>query len=229
VDDVLGVAALLAEGGWSRLVVPWDLEGAGRRAIRLAEALGADAIGVEVGPVVVGPDGSPLWRAGALSHVNDLEGRGYEPGGVRQFLGGAGGGPSVFFSLEGLAGANRACLLEEPEPIRLARLAAELAGAGIACPADPAGRRRYWEATVERVYRYRVGRAVLGARPGKGGAVRELLEGVSRREDEVHDLRRVLRWAITGQQVAPSLTRVWDLLGPDRALERLANALGQIG
>ena len=75
----------------------------------------------------------------------------------------------------------------------------------------------------------RAGAAVLEARPGEGPAVREVLESVSRREDEIHDLRRVLRWAITGQEVAPPLTTVWDLLGADRALERLSNALARIG
>ena len=166
-------------------------------------------------------------------------------------------GPTVFFSLEGLAAENRAWSLEEPEPTRLRRLTAELERAGIPCPHDEDGRRRYWDAVVGRLYRYhdvgrhlgflgcgwttaptperdqaqlvRAGQVVLEMRPGDGSALQEVLEATSRWETEINDLRRVLRWAITGQHVAPSLTVVWDLLGAVRALDRLSNALGQSG
>jgi hypothetical protein len=71
----------------------------------------------------------------------------------------------------------------------------------------------------------RVGSILLDRTPEHGADAQRVLEGEAHPAEEIHDFRRVVRWALTGQEVAPPLVTVWDLLGSRVALARIGAAV----
>jgi hypothetical protein len=194
--------------------------------------------------VVVGPDGAPLWRGGELT-VPRLRDAGYEPEGVRRFVAlGGDDEPCRFLSHEGLERANREAVLALDPDVRARRLDAALRAGGLSLDAerfDLAWRalrpkiRRLGDAPVWLAFLRPEWRRPLihvspspwaeGARHAAHVAgPEELLDllGVDLGARPRH--RRLMRWALTGQTLAPRLVDVWALLGSEEALRRLAGA-----
>lgn len=143
---------------------------------------------------------------------------------------------------------NRRVLLDLPAEERERRLLSALAEAGVATQGIPAF--RLWEVVAPRIRRFadagtflrflgpefeppfvpeadrpqldRVRAELSAAGPvSTGSDLAERLDALATHPAEVHDLRRVLRWALTGQPIGPPVWRVWDLLGPEEAHRRL--------
>ena len=219
----------------------------------VAEPAWADRLGVASGPEVVGPDGARLWRPADDARLSGLRDAGYEPSGVRAWLTSAEPDPLVYD--EGaIERASAAAIGELSMEEAHARLATELDRVGVEV-GSPERLAELWAAVAPRLRRFpesraflgflssewtppeipeadrartdRVCRAALERPPTNAAGLEPLFESLVESDpNERHDFRRVLRWALTGQDVGPPVARVWELLGPDRIRHRLADRWG---
>lgn len=197
---------------------------------------------------VVGPDGAPLWRASDYT-VERLRTLGFEPGGVRRFLASDSGerteaGPIRFLDMEALERENRRELLAMESDARNARLHETLEGCGISIGAERLA--IVWEALRPRLRRMREVdellaflkaswrppqvaeelRAQLEALPPRFEGLDALIDHLAGTAGARAKQRRLVRWALTGQTVAPRLEHVWELLGTREAMRRLSAGAG---
>ncbi len=252
VRDCLPLAGAMLSGAADRVVVGWGAQRWLRQATRLAQLLGGAAARVVWAPAIVGPDGAPLHRTCGPLGVLDLRLAGLDPEGVRSFLRDAPPGGVAYLGWDELRVKNREAILKMPRAELLRRFGMILAEHRI--PDSPGEVERLWAAVrprirclseagallgflrghwralavapADRPKLERIAREVGGSRPQSGAALGKVLEGVSGgHRGRLLDLRRVLRRAITGQEIAPPLATVWDLMGADLALERLGRAM----
>jgi hypothetical protein len=246
VEPALGAAVVLLSKPFDAVVAEPEAFPIARQAMFLAKATFSGPC--RSGTRVIGPDGAPLWRPSQPRLVGWFREHGFEPEAVRRVLARSVGRDLLHWDAATFDAANRDILLETDPAVRLDALAAALAGAGleVECSRLP----MVWETVEPRITRMGdvavllaflrrdwqapsmserdlatlsdLAGVVIEERPASGEALTRLLEArAGARRDLLYEERRVLRWAITGQGVAPALARVWDLLGADGALSRL--------
>jgi len=206
-------------------------------------------------PRVIGPDGAPLVRASQPSAVAWLRVRGFRPEAVRAFFRRGTGHSVLSWDEELLDQLNHEALLALDAGTRRHELRDALRAAGLGDTVDLdaawnaiAPRIRRWDdagrllgflherwrppeidgrdhAILDPIVAALEDDATSGA---SGEILTAIVEGLThRRHDLVCEARRALRWALTGQDVAPPLATVWDLLGRERARARLRGALAR--
>lgn len=254
-DAALAIALALEARSFDRVVVEAALWNDARLASAIVQEVGGTSPDLRRAPWVVGPDGAPLWREEAPRTVADLRQAGLEPDGVRRFLARPRHLRAIPFDLEALDAANLAAIRALPRDDAHARLGALLTEGGI--PTTTEELPRLWRAVSPRLTRFdravellgflapelpvpafdehdregllAVGPTLLEADPRDGEAAQEVLVAAADPPDEIHDFRRIIRWALTAQEVAPPLITVWDLLGSSRALGRVKAAVAALG
>jgi hypothetical protein len=246
-------ARIAALPAGDHLVFAHAIAGDLRVALSTHSGRGTEALTIEPATAIVGPDGAPLWRAGSM-RVADLRDQGYEPDAARAFLAPEAAPRAVYFELKRLRLVNRDTIRALHPDERQRRLAHVLDALGVRGDRDYLD--LLWTGVRPRLSTFDDARSLLsylssdwvppgveereaselvrlrdalhGAPPRSGEAAVEILDGLGGGPDGIPRRRRLVRWVLTGQKMAPALHAVWDHMGSDRALSRISEASARV-
>ncbi len=254
IDTCLPIAAAIISRRPERVVAARSELWRVKRGRTVAMALGHDPVPIVEASVMVGSDGGRLRDGSRFRSVPDLRRLGYEAAAVRRLRERCDRSVPSYLTLAALNEVNRALLLDLPAEGREKRLEELLCDAGV--PVAGQSLAALWDAVEPRIALMSDAVRFLGflrspwkppeppstdraeleclgtllseERPTDGEALGRVLDRLAGEDrGRFLDLRRVLRWAITGQVVAPPVATVWTLLGGQEALRRLMVCLGK--